>query len=202
MPSFQSIRLGSLWLLVMAIAGCSQPIKNEINQTPVSQTALSNANTLPVIEQKAAVSQADDPQETDSIPIPDSQGNYTVSKRRPLHRQWEVVDPEGVNCRMPQQFQWRLFGESSDRSLGYSTIAEELLQDNQHNPLDWSVMTIIPKGAIINAYGGNLGALILVRDRRNQTWLPVKVKQGNRSGNCFVRANQNFIKPVKELAIN
>jgi hypothetical protein len=90
MPSFQSIRLGSLWLLVMAIAGCSQPIKNEINQTPVSQTALSNANTLPVIEQKAAVSQADDPQETDSIPIPDSQGNYTVSKRRPLHRQWEV----------------------------------------------------------------------------------------------------------------
>ena len=196
---FGNLYLCSLCLLAIAIASCGQPtgsvssIKAEDKPTslPVSQ--------LQGIENKSEPSNFSEQGKSepsnfskqkklvDPIPVPNAQGDYTVQKRRLLHPLWLVVDPEGVNCRMPQQFH----GQSLS-----TRATENLLRDNEHDILQWSVMTVIKTGEVVHAFGGNLGALILVKDRQGKIWLPVAMKQGNLLGNCFVRANQNFIKPV------
>lgn len=128
-------------------------------------------------------------------PTPDAQGNYRAPRRRLLHRQWQVVDPEGLHCRMPQAFHWRALDEPVNDRPEWNTIGERLWNEQRQNPLEWPVMKVLPPGTIVNAWGGNLGAMILLVDRRNRPWLPVWVQEGKREGHCFVRANEAFIRP-------
>ena len=97
---------------------------------------------------------------------------------------------------MPQAFHWRNLGEPVDNRPEGNTIGEVLWNGQPQNPLDWPVMQRLPPGSIVQAWGGNLGAMILLDDRRRQPWLPVWVRQAKRQGHCFVRANQMFIRPV------
>jgi len=130
-------------------------------------------------------------------PTPDAQGNYRVPQRRLLHPQWQVVDPEGLHCRMLKGFQWRDLDEPVDNMPEWNTIGEVLWNGQPQNPLDWPVMKVLPPGTIVSAWGGNLGAMIVLDDHRQQPWLPVWVQEGNREGHCFVRANEAFIRPVE-----
>ncbi|MFM7886972.1 MAG: hypothetical protein ACKPCM_09830, partial [Pseudanabaena sp.] len=178
---FRHLRLGVFGLLAITLASCGQPmgstssIKTEDKQIFQPTNQPQSIEPQPVqpkpIENKSEggnFSRQEKP--VAPIPRPNAQGDYTVSKRTLLHPLWQVVDPEGLNCRMPQQYHWQFLSDQKDR---YSSIADELLQDNEHDPLQWPVMTLIKTGEIINAFGGNLGAMILLKDRQNKTWLPV-----------------------------
>jgi hypothetical protein len=129
-------------------------------------------------------------------PSPDAQGNYRAAQRRPLHPHWQVVDPDNLQCRMPKAFQWRDLAEPVNNAPEWNTIGGALWNEQRQNPLDWPVMKVLPAGTVVSAWGGNLGAMIVLDDHRNQPWLPVWVQEGNREGHCFVRANETFIRPV------
>lgn len=163
--------------------GCEQRSADSL-LTPDRQTA------------GVANGQAIEPESEIDPPSPDSQGNYRAQQRRPVHPLWQVVDPEGLNCRMPQAFQWRDLGEPINPKPQWSTIGDVLWNDQRQNPLDWPVMTLLPPDTTVSAWGGNLGAMIVLDHSHNQPWLPVWVQDGNRKGHCFVRANQMVIRPV------
>jgi hypothetical protein len=131
-----------------------------------------------------------------AAPMPDAEGNYRVPKRRLAHDRWRVVDPEGLNCRMPHAYRWRELTEPIHHNNRGTSIDEQLWMDKSLNPLQWPVMAILPPDTVVTAWGGNLGAMIVLNDHRNLPWLPVWVQEGNREGHCFVRANKAFIRPV------
>lgn len=133
-----------------------------------------------------------------AAPTPDAEGNYRAPRRRLAHYRWRVVDPEGLNCRMPYAYRWRELGESIHHNNRGTTIDEQLWLDKSLNPLQWPVMAILPPDTIVAAWGGNLGAMIIFNDHRNLPWLPVWVQDGNKEGHCLVRANQRFIQPVND----
>lgn len=140
------------------------------------------------------------PGEQVKAPTPDAQGNYRAVRRRLLHPRWQVVDPEGLNCRMPEEFQWRDLGERISDTPESSNIVDSLWAEQPRNPLHWPVMQVLPPGSVVRAWGGNLGAMIVLDDHRNLPWLPVWVQHADRQGHCFVRANQRFIRPVDSPA--
>jgi len=134
-----------------------------------------------------------------AIPMPDRDGDYTAPKRVLLYPTWQVVDPDpnGLNCRTPQRFQGKTLGDYADQNNDrYRSIADELLQSGIHDIEQWEVLTRIYQGDRFNAYGGNLGAQIIVKDRQNKTWMPISVSANNQLMHCFVRANKRFIQPI------
>lgn len=133
-------------------------------------------------------------------PPPDAEGDYRAPRRRLLHRHWQVVDPQGLDCRMPRSVQWRDLSEPHSNAPEWNTIGDMLWNEQHRNPLAWPVMKVLPSGTIVSAWGGNLGAMIVLDDHRNHPWLPVWVQEGSREGHCFVRANEAFIRPVDSSA--
>ncbi|MBE9094175.1 hypothetical protein [Tychonema sp. LEGE 07203] len=126
-----------------------------------------------------------------AIPVANQQGDYPVPPPRTRgNRQvnWVVVDPDsqGLNCRMAQRF----------RSISVDGInaPDELFERNKHNVSQWPVVTTFRRGQRLQAVTGNNANQIMISDTQGKPWLPVLTDKGN----CFVRANSRFIKPIRE----
>jgi len=70
----------------------------------------------------------------------------------------------------------------------------ELFERNKHNVSQWPVVTAFRRGQRLQAVTGNNGNQIMIADSQGKPWLPVSTDKGN----CFVRANSRFIKPIRE----
>jgi hypothetical protein len=132
------------------------------------------------------------------LPVADSQGDYPPLEHRTLasgQGEWEVVSPEGLNCRNLPQYQTKDFWAS----LNYDGDLLKFLKDDPQGVSHWDITTTLKQGTKLTAYTGPLGIHTLYRDRQNQTWLPVVLGDDFKETNvkhCFVRANQQYIRPV------
>ncbi|MGL5065455.1 MAG: hypothetical protein ACRC62_36240 [Microcoleus sp.] len=126
-----------------------------------------------------------------AIPVANSQGDYPVPAARVRgNRQvnWVVVDPDprGLNCRIAQRF----------RSISVDSIdaPAELFERNKHDVSQWPVVITFRRGQRLQAVTGNNANQIVITDTQGKPWLPILTDKGN----CFVRANSRFIKPIRE----
>ncbi|MBD1884060.1 MULTISPECIES: hypothetical protein [Microcoleus] len=126
-----------------------------------------------------------------AIPVANKQGDYPVPPARQRgNRQvnWLVVDSDskGLNCRMAQRF----------RSISVDGLdaPAELFERNKHNVSQWPVVTTFRRGERLQAVTGNNANQIMIADSQGKPWLPISTDKGN----CFVRANSSFIKPIRE----
>jgi hypothetical protein len=126
-----------------------------------------------------------------AIPVANQQGDYPVPPGRARgNRQvnWVVVDSDsqGLNCRMAQKF----------RSISVDALdaPDELFARNKHNVSQWPVVTVFRRGKRLEAVTGNNANQIMIADTQGKPWLPISTNNGN----CFVRANSRFIKPIRE----
>ena len=71
---------------------------------------------------------------------------------------------------------------------------DELFARNKHNVSQWAVVTTFRRGQRLEAVTGNNANQIMISDTQGKPWLPVSTEKGN----CFVRANSRFIKPIRE----
>ncbi|MBD2097491.1 hypothetical protein H6F90_20550 [Trichocoleus sp. FACHB-591] len=129
-----------------------------------------------------------------AIPTTNQQGDYPApppGQRGGRQVNWQVVDsdPKGLNCRMARQFQ----GISVDSI----DAPPDLSARNKHNISQWPVVFAFKRGQRLRAETGNWDNQIMLTDRQGKPWLPVSTSKGN----CFVRANSNFIRPVREDAV-
>ncbi|MBW4486509.1 MAG: hypothetical protein KME12_01835 [Trichocoleus desertorum ATA4-8-CV12] len=126
-----------------------------------------------------------------AIPAPNQQGDYPAPVQRQRgarHVNWQVVDsdPRGLNCRMARQFQ----GISVDGS----DAPPELYTRNKYNISQWSVVFAFKRGQRLQAVTGNMDNHITLTDQQGKPWMAVYTSKGH----CFVRANSNFVKPLRE----
>ncbi|MEG4107549.1 hypothetical protein [Microcoleus sp. S13_C5] len=126
-----------------------------------------------------------------AIPVANQQGDYPVPPARQRgNRQvnWLVVDSDsqGLNCRMAQRF----------RSISVDALDApgELFERNKHNVSQWPVVAAFRRGQRLQAVTGNNANQIMIADSQGKPWLPISTDKGN----CFVRANSRFIKPIRE----
>lgn len=126
-----------------------------------------------------------------ALPVANQQGDYTgLLARRRGNRQvnWVVVDSDsqGLNCRMAQRF----------RSISVDGLdaPDELFEKNKHNVSQWPVVTVFRRGQRLEAVTGNNANQIMIADSNGKPWLPISTDKGN----CFVRANSRFVKPIRE----
>lgn len=126
-----------------------------------------------------------------ALPVANQQGDYTgLLARQRGNRQvnWVVVDSDsqGLNCRMAQRF----------RSISVDGIdaPDELFEKNKHNVSQWPVVTTFRRGERLQAVTGNNANQIMIADSNGKPWLPISTDKGN----CFVRANSRFVKPIRE----
>ncbi|CAD5985284.1 hypothetical protein [Planktothrix agardhii] len=130
-----------------------------------------------------------------AIPKTNTNGDYILpatNRRAIRHINWIVTDkdPQGLNCRMLRQYQ----GISMD-----SIDAPEILyKDNYHTITNWSVMTTFKTGRKLQAVTTQLGTNIVLRDKQDKPWIPVKSSREQSKGSCFVRANLQFIKAIPD----
>lgn len=106
---------------------------------------------------------------------PDSRGNYLI--REQYHGTWQVVDPDpkGLNCRgnIPP------FGGS----------------DN--------IIATFPTGTLINAIPRERGAFELGEESsQNRPWLRVRLFERGGRQECWVRANQRYVIPIRPEKIS
>lgn len=126
-----------------------------------------------------------------AVPVANQQGDYTgLLARQRGNRQvnWVVVDSDaqGLNCRMAQRFR-SVIVDSLD-------APDELFEKNKHNVSQWPVVTVFRRGQRLQAVTGNNANQITIADTQGKPWLPISTEKGN----CFVRANTRFIKPIRE----
>lgn len=126
-----------------------------------------------------------------AIPVANQQGDYPMPPVRARgNRQvnWVVVDSDsqGLNCRMAQRFQ--------SISVDGIDAPNELFVRNKHNVSQWAVVTTFRRGQRLQAVTGNNANQIMIADTQGKPWLPISTEKGN----CFVRANSRFIKPIRE----
>lgn len=126
-----------------------------------------------------------------AIPVANQQGDYPVPPARQRgNRQvnWVVVDSDsqGLNCRMAQRFR--------SVSVDGLNAPDELFERNKHNVSQWTVVTTFRRGKRLQAVTGNNANQIMISDSQGKPWLPISTDKGN----CFVRANSRFIKPIRE----
>ena len=125
-----------------------------------------------------------------ALPVANQQGDYPGPVRQRGNRQvnWVVVDSDsqGLNCRMAQRF----------RSVSVDGVdaPDELFERNKHNVSQWPVVTTFRRGKRLQAVTGNNANQIMIADSQGKPWLPISTDKGN----CFVRANSRFIKPIRE----
>lgn len=126
-----------------------------------------------------------------AIPTPNQQGDYPApAQRQRGNRQvnWRVVDSDtkGLNCRMAKQFQ--------GMQVDGNDMPAEFFVRNKYNIAQWSVVSTFQRGQRLQAVTGNMANQIMLTDQQGKSWLPVYSSKGN----CFVRANRNFIQPIRE----
>ncbi|MEG4441828.1 hypothetical protein QUB47_06775 [Microcoleus sp. AT9_B5] len=73
----------------------------------------------------------------------------------------------------------------------------ELFERNKHNVSQWPAVTTFRRGERLEAMTGNNANQIVIADSLGKPWLPISTGKGN----CFVRANSRFIKPIRENPI-
>lgn len=114
-----------------------------------------------------------------SLPTVDRHGDY---QRRTSHSQWVVVDPDpnGLNCR------W-----SSAMPADWYSPAAPL---PAFTILDWPVVRRFRQGTVLTANTTPAG-FATVTDTRGKPWLKVSI--GPNDQICLVRANAQFIRPVR-----
>ena len=130
-----------------------------------------------------------------AIPKTNTNGDYILpatNQRAIRHINWIVTDkdPQGLNCRMLRQYQGIFLNEID--------VPEILLKDNYHTITNWSVMTTFKTGRKLEAVTTLLGTNIVLRDKQDKPWIPVKSSRDRSKGSCFVRANLQFIKAIPD----
>ncbi|MFM6402678.1 MAG: hypothetical protein ACKPH7_30055 [Planktothrix sp.] len=133
-----------------------------------------------------------------AIPKTNANGDYILSPttdRRGISQfNWVVIDkdPQGLNCRMLQQYQ----GISMD-DIDAPSI---LFKDNYHTIINWPVMITFKTGQKLRAVTTQFGNNIVLRDKQGKPWIPVasNLRIELDKGSCFVRANRQFIKPIPD----
>jgi hypothetical protein len=99
--------------------------------------------------------------------------------RGPPYPQWQVVDtdPKGLNCRTNPAF-------SFDMDVSHPDVSK------------WAVLKIFKLGTKLQGVGGNNGNLpIQIEDNRGKSWIVISTTN-NEKGNCLVRANSHFVRPL------
>jgi hypothetical protein len=124
------------------------------------------------------------------VPVPNQQGDYPKTSFNPpksVDRQstWKVFDPDpqGLRCRMAKQFQ--------DIDVVSDDAPQALFQRN--NISQWPIVRIFRRGQRIQAETGPRGQIVVL-DSKGSPWFPIRIAKGD----CFVRANNRFIRPVPE----
>ncbi|MEG5136904.1 MULTISPECIES: hypothetical protein [unclassified Microcoleus] len=74
----------------------------------------------------------------------------------------------------------------------------DLFERNKHNISQWPVVTTFRLGERLQAVTGNNANQIMIADSQGKPGLPISTDKGN----CFVRANSRFIKPIRENPTN
>ncbi len=93
--------------------------------------------------------------------------------------QWQVVDtdPKGLNCRANPAF-------SFDMDVSHPDVSK------------WAVLKTFKPGEKLQGVGGNNGNLpIQIDDNRGKPWIVISTTS-NEKGNCLVRANSQFVRPL------
>ncbi|MDX2243629.1 MAG: hypothetical protein NW224_23360 [Leptolyngbyaceae cyanobacterium bins.302] len=121
-----------------------------------------------------------------ATPVLNDNGDYVGSTTNG-YMTWQVVDPDpkGLNCRMASRFQPASL-DSIDNPLA-------LGQDYQHDVSSWNVVFSFKTGEQLRAVIGN-GRFnqIMKLDDQGKPWLGVNTWKGD----CFVRANYRYVRPV------
>jgi hypothetical protein len=108
-------------------------------------------------------------------------GDYLQAKgsRGTMYPQWQVVDadPKGLNCRANPAFAVNMDVSQPDVSK-------------------WPVLKTFKPGAKLPGVGGNNGNVpISIEDNRGKPWIVISTTN-NEKGNCLVRANSQFVRPL------
>lgn len=123
-----------------------------------------------------------------AVPATNADGDYLFPGHR-ANRQvnWQVSDPDpnGLNCRIPRQFQGIFIG---------SNILETLRTSNLLEISEWPVVKVFERGERLRAVTGNLHNQMVLLDKSGKPWIAVFIEEGN----CFVRANSRWIVPIAE----
>ncbi|BAI91037.1 hypothetical protein [Arthrospira platensis] len=119
-----------------------------------------------------------------SLPQPNDNGDYIGNSN---HLYWQVVDPDpnGLNCRMGSESikeVWNPEKSGFPRIINFPVV--ERLQTDE-------VFT----GKL--SYGG----FIVTLDSDLKPWIYIEEKADATPANCFVRANDLFIKPIEKPAL-
>jgi hypothetical protein len=117
----------------------------------------------------------------DSLPKPDEMGDYVGNSK---HVYWKVVDsdPQGLNCRMGEQAIERIW---SPDNPGFPPIGS------------WPAVITLRENEVFEgqlSYGG----FIFTFDDNRDPWIFIKNKSDGTPANCFVRANNLFVRPVEK----
>lgn len=114
-----------------------------------------------------------------SLPEPNDNGDYISNSS---HFYWQVTDPDpnGLNCRM-----------------GSESIEEVWNPENSSFPsiINFPVVETLQTDEIFTgklSYGG----FIFTLDSDMKPWIYIEKKADGTSANCFVRANDLFVKPI------
>lgn len=125
-----------------------------------------------------------------AIPISDRNGDFTSTGRGRGHIYWQVVDPDpnGLNCRMTERFQ----GIYAD---ALNTPDEFLSRDYKPNISRWTRVHRFATGERLRAVTGNGMNQHIQFDDRGKPWMAVRISDVR--GDCFVRANIRFVRPIR-----
>ncbi|NJK39551.1 MAG: hypothetical protein HC835_19075 [Oscillatoriales cyanobacterium RM2_1_1] len=104
-----------------------------------------------------------------SGPWPDRSGDYPI--RQTYHGMWQVMDtdPQGLNCR----------GNIPPGQGSAQVIAQ------------------FPQDTLLNAVKRERGVFELEKDQRGFPWLRVRLYEKDGKAECWVRANSQFVVPIK-----
>ena len=115
------------------------------------------------------------------LPTPRSNGDYP----RSLHQNWQVTPPntQGVECRMLA-------------NTTYEQLADP--QNKQRlNIGNWPIVGRFQPGQTFDSELGPAGFGV-VYDTKRQPWIYVeKTDQQGAPSQCFIRANQRFVQPIR-----
>lgn len=123
-----------------------------------------------------------------ATPYLNPNGDY-VGSTTDGYMKWQVVDPDpnGLNCRMANEFQPAVLDGADTPAVLY--------ENNRHDVGRWPVVFSFQTGETLEAVIGNARFnQIMVLDRQGKPWLGVSTYKGD----CFVRANQRYVQPIGE----
>jgi hypothetical protein len=110
-------------------------------------------------------------------------GDYVKAESpQRVYPRWQVVDtdPEGLNCR------------ALDSTGGPLNLDLPL---DQRDISSWPVTKTFPTGAEMSGVSGRDGySPIQIEDNQGKSW--IAINQDNRGGQCLVRANSQYVRPL------